>query len=275
LFGFAIMGSVFIAGQPDLLQELRNLAEWLSLSEPTPEMVLERLGPYLVRPGVIFAVIAFGAMIVPLIEEALKPIGVWLLVGRGLQPSARFAAGVLSGAGYALFESLAIAAGGEDWITLVVVRVGTAIIHILTAGLTGWALTMAWRHKRYLLLAVTYLGAVMVHGLWNGLSLLNSFALLSQEFEIAANIPLPGLANLAPYILGAMAAASLVALLVFNRSLARASQPKGNLSEMPVPAHLEESEYNPPESAGQESQAENGEINGDQLHNDGTDTISN
>ncbi len=263
LLGLAIVGGFFIAGQPDLVRELSNLAEWLSLTEPAPEMVFERLGPYLMRPGVIFAVITFGALIVPLIEEALKPIGVWLLIGRNLRPSAGFAAGVLSGAGYALFESLAITTGAEDWISLVVIRVGTTVIHILTTGLTGWALTLAWRRNRYLLLGFTYLGAVLYHGLWNGLTLLNSFATLSQEFQIPANIPLPGLANLAPNILGAMAAAALLALLIVNRHLARAGELQVNLAEMPAPAQMDGTEYNPPEFAVHERPADTSQTDGE------------
>jgi hypothetical protein len=132
---------------------------------------------------------------------------------------------------------------------------------------------MAWRSKRYLLLGLTYLGAVLVHGLWNGLSLLNSFVLLSQEFEIDASVPLSGLANLTPYILVAMAVTALAALLIINRRLARAASPPANLAEMPAHAQPDRSKYNPPESAGPERRADRGEINGEQRHNDGIDTI--
>ncbi len=113
-----------------------------------------------------------------MIEEALKPIGVWLLFGRRLTPAAGFAAGALSGAGYALIESLALTSSGEAWSSLVLARTGTSAVHILTAGLTGWALVLAWQKRRFLPLLLAYLCAVMIHGLWNGLTLMYSFNLL-------------------------------------------------------------------------------------------------
>jgi RsiW-degrading membrane proteinase PrsW (M82 family) len=84
-----------------------------------------------------------------------------------LTPVEGFTAGLLSGAGYALFESLALASGGEQWAALVFARIGTAGIHILTTGLTGWALVLAWRRRRFLRLAATYVFVVSVHGVWN------------------------------------------------------------------------------------------------------------
>jgi hypothetical protein len=274
LVAFAILAGILIAGQADLLQELNDLAEWMRNVEPTPEMLLDRIGPYLTRPGVISAVLVFGALIVPLIEEALKPIGVWLLAGRTLGPAAGFAAGALSGAGYALFESLAITTGIGDWVMLVVVRIGTAMIHILTAGLVGWALVLAWERGRYLNLGLTFLFAVAIHGLWNGLTLLNSFALLSQELGInGEGVLLPGLASAAPYVLVGMATAALVTLIAFNRRLARSSEPQKNLAEMAAPAQTDGTEYNPPAFAQSDPRATAGVLNGDELDNDRVDPI--
>ena len=222
LLGFAGAGVIWLAGQPELVKDLTDLAQWLTMVEPTPELLLDRLSPYVTQPAVIFAVLAFGALVVPLVEEALKPIGVWLLVGRDLSPGEGFAAGVLSGAGFALFESLSITIGAEDWVMLVVVRIGTAVIHIFTAGLMGWALTLAWGENRYLRLAFTYLGVVALHGLWNGLTLLNAFSTIAEEIGAeTGNVPLPNLADVAPYILGALSVLALAAILAVNRHLAR------------------------------------------------------
>lgn len=170
LFVLVLIGIIVISGQPELVQQLQTLAQHLQFGNASPEMVFQLLSPYLSRPAVLLSVLSFGAVVVPLIEEVLKPIGVWLLVGYDLSPAAGFAAGALSGAGYALFESLALSSNGEAWIYLVVARIGTAVIHILTAGLMGWALVQAWGKKRYLRLAVTYLTAVSIHGLWNALT---------------------------------------------------------------------------------------------------------
>ncbi len=176
LIVFGLIAYLAVLSQPDLLNELMRLSRNLRSLQSSPQDVLNVLGPYMTRPGLIFAVLAFGAGIVPLIEETIKPIGVWLLAGRNLTPAAGFAAGALSGAGYALFESLALSSSsGNDWLYLVIARIGTAVIHILTTGLTGWALALAWREKRYLRLGAVYLLAVLIHGSWNSLSLLSSF----------------------------------------------------------------------------------------------------
>jgi hypothetical protein len=241
------------------------------VAEPSPEMLLDRLGPFLASPGVIMAVLAFGAVVVPLIEEAIKPIGVWLLAGRNLRPAEGFAAGVLSGAGFAFFESISITIGAEDWVTLVVVRIGTAFIHILTTGLTGWALALAWQGKGYLRLAFTYIGVVLIHGAWNALSLLTTFTVMSQELDISVNIlTLPALPAVAPVILSVMAALAFGLILLINRRLARESSLQ-MLQEDKLPSsYLNESVYNPPESASASAWGPIGEENA----HDGVDQVS-
>ncbi len=63
-------------------------------------------------------------------------------------------------------------------------RTGTSAVHILTAGLTGWALALTWQKRRFLPLLLAYLCSVMIHGLWNGLTLMYSFNLLVTTTEI-------------------------------------------------------------------------------------------
>lgn len=218
---FLILAAFGITNQPELMEELISLSEWLVESNPSPELIVNMFSPYLYQPGVVFSVLVFGSVIVPLIEEIFKPIGVWLLVGRNLQPAAGFAAGALSGAGYALFESLALTSGGEDWAVLMMARIGTAVVHILTSGMTGWALVLAWQRGRYLLLGVTYLGAVCIHGLWNALTLFYSFAALG-EFGTLPVEPTSvfELAVAAPYALGLLALGGFLAMMQAKRALA-------------------------------------------------------
>lgn len=218
---FWILGVVVISSQPDLLAEIQDLAARLPYLQTDPEAVLEVVAPYLARPGVVLALLVFGAGLVPLIEEALKPVGVWLLAGRDLGPAAGFAAGVLSGAGYALFESLALTSAGEEWPFLVVARVGTGVIHILTTGLTGWALAVAWQKGRYLLLGGVYLLSVLIHGLWNGMTLAATLAEFNHQYGVTLprGLDLAGAAG--PYFLAGLALVSLVALVAVNRSLVR------------------------------------------------------
>jgi hypothetical protein len=213
-----VLAVVVISLQPDLVRELTAVFERFTVGQPYPQEVLTALQPYLTRPAVIAGVLGFVAVLVPLVEEIFKPIGVWLLVRRRLSPMEGFAAGALSGAGYALFESLALSASAEEWALLVTARMGTGAIHIFTSALMGWALARAWRRGSYGRLGWAYLLAVAIHGLWNGVTLLAAFAGLLG----GSGTPAP--LWLQPFTLGGglvliwLAGGALVGLLLANRS---------------------------------------------------------
>jgi hypothetical protein len=209
---------VVLMMRPELAETVNDLAERLSTSAASPEIVLRILQPVVSNPMVIFTVLVFGAVIVPLIEEALKPVGVWLLAGRKLVPAEGFALGALSGTGYALIESLFLASSSQDWAFVIFARIGTSAMHILTAGMVGWALASAWQGGRYARLGATYLLAVVLHGLWNGLTLTNLFA---GMIETPASDPgfFMQIGEIAPYLLGGLAGAALLAILWVNRAL--------------------------------------------------------
>ncbi len=226
LVGFVLIAVLMVSTQPDLLNEWMRLSRNLSGLQTSPQDALNILGPYMNRPGIIFAILAFGAGLVPLIEETLKPIGVWLLAGRNLTPAAGFAAGALSGAGYALFESLALSSSTDDWLYLVVARIGTAAVHILTSALTGWALVLAWREKRYLRLGAVYLLAVLIHASWNGLSLLASLgAFADGAADQFQTLFLQWLNENISVGLGLLTIASFAVLLWANHRLAITTHP--------------------------------------------------
>jgi len=215
---FITFALVYVFNQPGLYDEIMSLMDELSTVAPSSETIIQLLAPYLASPWMLFAVLAFAAVVVPLIEEAIKPIGVWLLVGRDLSPAEGFAAGALSGAGFALFESLMITSGGTDWAISVVVRISTAIIHMFTASLMGWALVTAWGQKRYLKLGITYLGVVLLHGTWNGLTLAMTANDLLPQFGQSPNSPILSIiGTLTPYILGTITIILLIAILQTNR----------------------------------------------------------
>jgi hypothetical protein len=225
LLGGILIWTIWASGNPDVMNELSTLLNRLEqarLYGGSPDLLLHMLAPYLNKPMVILSAFAFGALVVPLIEEAFKPLGVWFLAGSRIRPAEGFAAGILCGAGYALTESLMLASsGGEEWAMLVFARLGTGVIHSLTAGLTGWALALAWGKRRYLQLVFTYLGAALIHGLWNGLTILMAFAILNQLLE-QPGIELPAWAEaLAGTSLVGFALVGLGALLWINARLRR------------------------------------------------------
>ena len=212
-----IMGAIWLSNQPEMLSKLRDLAQSMQQMETNPAEIQSMLTPYLTRPGVILAAFAFAALFVPLVEELLKPIGVWFLVGSALNPARGFVAGVLCGAGYALFESLGLANSGDLWSGLVIARMGTAAVHIFTTALTGWALAIAWKENRYLLLGAIYLLNVLVHGMWNAFTLTIVFTELPRvgsNFQRIARI-----GEYAPYVLIGLTILTFTGLLVMNLRL--------------------------------------------------------
>jgi hypothetical protein len=249
LAAIAILGLLvilYLSRDPHLVDEILKLSDVLINAPDSQEIVFEWLEPYLIQPGVLYIVLAFTSIIIPLIEELLKPIGVWLLAGRGLTAAQGFSAGLLSGAGYALFENLALSSGaGVDWGFIILSRMGTSVIHILTAGLTGWALALAWNEGRYLRLGLTYFGAVLIHGTWNGLAVLSA---MGEIYPADNNIPdfVFTVGNVAPIGIILLAGAGFAALVGINTSLRRA---------IIAPAS------SPPNPIEAESGLENGEVN--------------
>jgi RsiW-degrading membrane proteinase PrsW (M82 family) len=171
------------------------------------------------NPSVIFFMLFFLSVIVPLIEEAFKPIGVWFLAGRNPTPGDGFVAGIISGMGYALFENLGNISLGLSWSTLVLARVGTSVMHIFTAGLIGYTLALAWKENRYLRLGAAYVLAVVIHGLWNALTILSTVAGLEMEDSILPYylVPTGGIA------LVVLASGVFVLLILSNRKVRRES----------------------------------------------------
>jgi hypothetical protein len=247
-----LVAAAFVARDPQLTQQLLGLLQSLRTQQPTPDEVIKVFGPYLNQPGVIFSVLAFGSLIVPLTEEALKSIGVWLLVGRRMAPQAGFAAGALSGAGYAFMESLLLTSSGQEWASLMVARVGTSALHILTTAMMGWALVLAWQHGRYLRLAATYLGMVFLHGLWNGLTLYTAFQTLAQvQSSPSAPGTLTTFTTLAPMLLFGLAVVSLLWLVAANRALASRPLPARRTAGQPGAIEIFEASTNSAEATGQ------------------------
>jgi RsiW-degrading membrane proteinase PrsW (M82 family) len=195
LFLMLVLSFFYILSQPELLEELTFLSQRLSIVSDDPESILRILEPYLTRPTVLILGLIFVAVIVPLIEELLKPIGVWFLSGKVLTPGEGFSAGVLSGAGFALFENLALSSGGSDWALAVTTRAGTTVVHIFTAGIMGWALVLAWTRGRYLTLMITYIAAVFIHSLWNALALFGmaTYQLFPESIQRFSGAAIAGL----------------------------------------------------------------------------------
>lgn len=219
LFGIVV---VYIVGRADVETEFSTLMQRLANAPPNLAVYRRILGPIIMRPSVAFFILGLGAVIIPLVEELIKPIGMWLLVGRKVNPAAGFVVGLFSGAGFAISESLLLTTGGESWLLLVVTRLGTGLMHVFTGGLVGWGLAVAWKKGRYARLGLAYLAAVLIHGLWNGLTLLA----ISQQFIERQSDKLTfilSLVQVAPLGLGLFCGGIFFLLLYANKALHKKS----------------------------------------------------
>lgn len=220
-----LMGAVvYIVSQPGLVSELQRLSEQIVTLGAQPEQVLEMLAPLLTRPGVMSVAFLYIAILVPAIEEIFKPIGVWLFAGKLDSRAQGFTLGALSGAGYALIETIGVSGQqAGEWASLLASRVGTGLLHITTSALVGAAIVLALRNRRYLRLLGTYMLAVFLHGSWNAFAMLFTFSTLAKEFAQPG-----GLSTLQPAAIGAMAALAaglLLILILSNRRLRNAPAP--------------------------------------------------
>ncbi len=221
LMGLAL-GGIGLSMQPGALEAIRELSRRFSqTSEFDPQQLQELLTPLAANPAVIFVTLALVAGIIPVLEELLKPLAVWLLAWRKLSPMEGLLAGALSGATFAFLESLGMLAtpAGEAWLLLAAGRAGTVALHIACSALVGWGLALAWSERKYFQLAMSYGLAIVLHGSWNGLSLLSGFAGI-VPFDASAELPFArSLGRAAPAALLVLLLAILVVMARANRFL--------------------------------------------------------
>jgi hypothetical protein len=167
----------YILAQPELAYRLQGISQQILVLGP--QSAFELLSPLLTKPGVIVTALIYTALFVPAVEELFKPLGVWFLATKLDSPAQGFALGALSGASYALIETIGVSGQGE-WASLLFTRIGTGLLHITTSALMGAAIVLALRQRRYLRLLGTYMLAITLHGLWNTSAILYSFSSLAK-----------------------------------------------------------------------------------------------
>ncbi|MGB8213839.1 MAG: PrsW family glutamic-type intramembrane protease [Anaerolineales bacterium] len=208
-----------LALNPDFLSILRHLGAQLH-GQTDIDQIMQILAPYLVNPAVLSSLFLGLCVFTPLIEESVKPAVVWVMAKRLQTPAQGFALGAISGAGFALVESLlAASTPGQGWGQLLAARAGGGLMHIFASGVMGWGIASAFQGKR-LRLVGTYLVSVMIHGLWNGAAIIIEVGTLQSYLNGVTN---PQSSD--PYsifgtaVLGLMVVLILPALILINRKL--------------------------------------------------------
>jgi hypothetical protein len=132
--------------------------------------------------------------------------------------------GILSGAAFALIESLnASADGTSTWPVIVSVRAGTSLLHMTASGLVGWGIVSAFRERRILRFFAAYFTSVTIHGIWNACAAGTGIS------SIGESIGKPEwLFNYIPAMLGGMfvlGVGMFIVLIVSNRKLRNSPAP--------------------------------------------------
>ena len=225
LLALALLGGAGIVwlgirvyGDPMLEQQISQLSDQVMLFGQDFDAIIQFLEPILLQPSAIFIAVAIFGGIIPIVEEVIKPAALWTLAGSKITPQEGFVGGLLCGAGFALMENVfyfTTVLMAEEWIFMAIGRAGTGVLHMLASGLVGWGLAAAWSKGKWALLALTTLGAFILHGLWNALALVSGVVpLLILDAE-----PTPGqmLLSYAPVIV--LLLISIAGLILINRHL--------------------------------------------------------
>jgi hypothetical protein len=215
--------ALWVSLDAERVRQLNQLAEVFRQPRSNPQTVFEHLRPYLSETTPILTLLFFAALVVPIIEEALKPLGVWFLYGRTSGALDGFISGALCGAGYALLESFLLSSSKSEWSLAVLGRSGTGAIHIFTTALLGSALTDTWQSRRYSRLLLAYLVAIFFHGTWNAFAILSALYSLADAQHGFWQAPFTqNLATVGPFIIPLLACLALVGLSAFNRRIRKA-----------------------------------------------------
>ncbi len=223
LLVLAVGAGLWLSQNPDALTGIQRLLERLANPNLNNESLLRILRPYLQQPVVIYAILALVAGVLPVIEELLKPLGVWGIASLRITPAEGFVAGLISGAAFALLETSGALRGmsSATWAATVIGRTGTGLLHTITAGLTGWGLALAWSKAAYLRLAGIFLLSFALHAAWNTLAIFMGAYATFNAPAVQANSILGWISSASPYALGVLAVTMLLILIGVNSKLRR------------------------------------------------------
>ncbi len=192
LAGLAIVVAliIFVAMLPQGVDILQSLL--LDLQSPSwwenPDNLLSMIFTPVGLMGTLFLLVVVS----PLIEEMLKPIGI-LFIRRCPGRAESFLWGLGGASGFALAEGMFNSAVDLDaWLPVVLMRIGTSLMHCLTGGLVGLGWYALRTDRRFWRAVGLYLGAVTMHGAWNALALgISGLSFASPRIgDVAANIGL-------------------------------------------------------------------------------------
>lgn len=135
------------------------------------------------------------AVVAPIVEEGLKPLGAVLIMRRLRTPSEAFLLGLAAGIGFDIVETIGYIGMGEaDWISVAIQRLGAGLLHGVGAGMAalGWYYLINGKGipHRWLRGFGGLAYAVVQHAVFNGSNLLTLIPdvgnLLSRPWYLGA-----------------------------------------------------------------------------------------
>ena len=186
------------------------------------------------QPLILILIMAFLLVFVPIVEEAIKTIGIWPVTRRGFTQSQAFIGGAIAGAGYGLFEAFFLGQPGVSWVPVMIARAGATMMHMITTALTGLGIARSRESGRWSQAVRYYVGAVFLHSLWNISALGVGVIMLFQEDFIPLDIQpdLSFISGAAGVVLIALSLAAFLGLwLIPGKLLASEENPSAQTSE--------------------------------------------
>lgn len=199
---FAVL--LIVALTPNGLAWLQELTA--NLQDPSWIADPVNISQMLLSPPIAIALVLIFGVIAPLGEELFKPLGVALMSYRRPGAARAFLWGVAGGAGFAIAEGLFNAAIAlESWSAVVLLRVGSTLMHCLGSGLMGLGWYYLLRTRRLWHILGTYAASVGLHVLWNvgaiSMAAVSLEAMASGADEVSLALSGLGVLVLAAYLI--------------------------------------------------------------------------
>ncbi|MEW6181206.1 MAG: hypothetical protein AB1522_14925 [Chloroflexota bacterium] len=189
---YMVVLGAYLNTQPQLLAELQRFFERFDPSAFDLQQ-LERLTEQVFsNPVIVTLLVSLVAGLTPLVEELLKPLPLFFFAGDRPTPAQGFVGGALCGAAFGLWENLSALAGAGNGSgsLILVVRIGSLLLHITATAMLGWGLASFWGQRRFVgRLIGTYLLAVGLHASWNLFGVLSAVPVTPQT-PLLNNLPL-------------------------------------------------------------------------------------
>jgi len=164
--GLILAVAVIVSLTPSGRAEIEALL--INLQDPLWVANAENLYALLLQPAVALPLALMLVVIIPLIEEPLKPLGLLLLSYRRPTRAQAWLGGLACGAGFALAEGLLNTATSADtWGLIAPMRVGASLMHCLSCGVIALGCQRLLAERRPWKLMAAFAASVTLHALWN------------------------------------------------------------------------------------------------------------